>query len=238
VNKSLQGVTFSVIEDLIVSSDSDKSNHNFGIHNVQWKENSTAEFVDIMNWADHNASAKETDQKEGMPDSTTASPIGEPLKENDPIDPIVVESEGHELPPKADQLQGQNEDSPDDIPILERFRRVAADGQPISEKGIQRGLEGVCPSDPDKVTPIPKSVARQLFADEEESQPKVIPFERNERVDELTMSRQKPSIYDQDNSKMNINAGDVEISEVTYHTSDPRLDNFTPYYWREEEESQ
>jgi len=227
VNKSLQGVTFNVIEDLIVSSDSNKSNHDFGVHDVHWKGSSAAEFVDIMNW---------TDQKEGMPDSTTASPIGEPLEGNDPIDPIVVESEGHELPPKTDKMQGQNEDSPDDIPILERFRRVAADGQAISEKGIQRGLEGLCPSDPDKVTPISKSVARQLFASEEESQPKVIPFERTERVDVLTVSRRKPPVYDQNSSKTDINVGDVETSEVTYHTSDPRLDNFTPYYWREKSE--
>jgi len=175
VNKSLQGVTFSLIEDLIVSSDSDKSNHNFGVHNVQWKEGSTAEFVDIMNWADDEARTKETDQKEGMPDSTTASPIGEPLEENDPMDQFAVEPKSHELPPKSDELQGQNEESPDDIPILKRFRRSAADGQAIEEKGIKRGLERRCPSNPGKVTPIPKSVARQLFANGEESQPKMIP---------------------------------------------------------------
>jgi len=94
VNKSLQGVTFSVIEDLIVSSDSDKSNHNFGVHNVQWKKGSTAEFVDIMNWADDEG------QKEGM---TTASPIGEPLEGNDPTDQVVIEPKSHEPPPKSDE---------------------------------------------------------------------------------------------------------------------------------------
>ena len=64
----------------------------------------------------------------------------------------------------------------------------------------------------------------------------MIPFDRSERVDVLTVSRRKPSTYDQNNSKIDINAGDVETSEVTYHISDPRLDNFTPYYWQEKSE--
>ena len=96
----------------------------------------------------------------------------------------------------------------------------------------------MCPSDPDKVTPVPKSVARQLFVSEEESQPKVIPFERTERVNVLTVSRRKPPAYDQNSTKTDVNVGDVETAEVTYHTSDPRLDNFTPYYWREKSEMQ
>jgi len=157
VNKSLQGVTFN----------------DFSVHNVQWKEGSTAEFVDIMNWADHEAHTTETD-------STTASPIGEPLGGNDPADQVVINPKDHELPPQTDDLQGQIEESPDDIPILERLCRVAANGQTVDEKGIKQDLKRLCPLNSDKVTPIPKSVARQLFADEKESQPKVIPSERIE----------------------------------------------------------
>jgi len=96
-----------VIEDLIVSSDSDKSNHNFGIHNVQWKEGSTAEFVDMMSWADDEARTKETEQNEGMPDSTTASPIGEPLEGNDPMDQVVIEPKSHEPPRNRTNYRGK-----------------------------------------------------------------------------------------------------------------------------------
>jgi len=120
--------------------------------------------------------------------------------------------------------------------MLERLRRVAADGQAIDEKGIKRDLERLCPLNSDKVTPIPKNVARQLFAGEEESQPKMIPSERIERVDVLTVSRRKPSTLSQADPRSKTSEGDEETSEVTYHTSDPRLDNFTPYYWREKSE--
>ena len=233
VNKSLQGVTFNVIEDLVISSDSDKPNHDFGIRNVQWKEGSTAEFVDIMNWADDEARTTETEQNKGMPDSTAASPTGEPFGGDDPTDQVVIDPKNFELPPKSDDLQGQPEESTGDIPMMER---LCKNGITADEKEIKKGLERLHPLNSDKVTPVPKNVARQLFADEEKPQPKLIPPERIERVDVLTVSCRKSRTFDQADPKSKAKDGDVEKSEVTYYSSDPRLDNFTPYYWREKSE--
>jgi len=157
----------------------------------------------------------EMEQKEGMPDSTTASPTGEPLGGDDPADQIVISPKNHGLPPKSIDLQGQSEENPDDIPILERLCRIAANGQAADEREIKRDLERLRPSVSDKVTPVPKTVARQLFADEDKLQPKLIPPERIERVDVLTVSRLKQKILDQTDPKSKTSDGEAEKSEVT-----------------------
>jgi len=59
----------------------------------------------------------------------------------------------------------------------------------------------------------------------------MIPSERIEQVDVLTVSRRKPSTLSQADPRSKTSEGDAKTSEVTYHT-----DNFTPYYWREKSE--